>query len=399
MATASDVMVKINPDVLRWVMDNEGWDADELAREAGLSASQIRMWASSESDISLGDLRRMSALFRRSVSALFMPDAPDVSLPPFYRRGGRAASRMSRGMLNVVRKARFVQENAAELMREMRGSTRPAVPASSVRQDAELAAALNADILGIGPPRRAGAGRDADEKRYGEIREKIESRNVFAMQDAIPVGDGASGLALVHPEPAVVLVGSRDPPRRRMFALLHAYAHVLLGADGVCSAGTAQAGGGGLPRAEWWCDRFARAVLMPAARFRDAHDEVRQEHGDGDPLLNASVLSDRFCVSRTAALARAVETLDDRELRSRHASCLAQAGRQDAMPAGAGAEESSAAGCPSQAAMCIDLKGRRYARLVSDAEETGIITTSRMLEYLEIKLGCLDELLVRSGMG
>ena len=25
--------IRINPAVLRWVMDNEGWDADELARD------------------------------------------------------------------------------------------------------------------------------------------------------------------------------------------------------------------------------------------------------------------------------------------------------------------------------------------------------------------------------
>ena len=401
MAEESDVMVKINPGVLRWVMDNEGWDADELAREAGLSASQIRTWISSESDISLGDLRRMSAMFNRSMSVLLMPEAPDVPIPPLYRRSGRAAPRMSREMLNVVRKARLVQENAAELMDEMRMSARPAVPASSVEQDAELAAALNADMLGIGPPHRAGAGGDGDEKRYGVIREKIESRNVFVMQEAFPAGDEASGLALAHPEPAVVMVDSRDSARRRIFALLHEYAHVLLGADGVCSANAASAGGGsdGLPPVERWCDRFAGAVLMPAAAFRDAHDEARREYGDGDPLRIASVLSDRFCVSRTAALVRAMDTLDDRELRSRHARCLAHAGRQDAMLAGAGAEEPGAPGGPSQAEMCMALKGRKYARLVSDAGETDIITTSRMLEYLEIKLDHLYEVQIRSGMG
>ena len=402
MAEASDVMVKINPGVLRWVMDNEGWDADELAREAGLSASQIRTWMSTESDISLGDLEKMSSEFNRSMSVLFMPEVPDVSIPPLYRRSGRAASGMSREMLNVVRKARLVQENAAEMMDEMRGSARPAVPASSVRQDADMAAALNAVILGIGPPRRGGTGRDGDEKRYDEIREKIESRNVFATQEAFPAGDEASGLALVHPWPAVMMVDSRGSARRRIFVLLHEYAHVLLGADGVCSVGPSPAGGGsddGPPRVERWCDRFAGAVLMPAAAFRDAHDEVRREYGDGDPFRNASVLSDRFCVSRTAALVRAMETLDDSELRSRHARCLAHAGRQDAMPAGAGAEGPGAACGPSQAEMCMALKGRRYARLVSDAGEAGIITTSRMLEYLEIKLDHLDELLFRSGTG
>ena len=403
MATASEVVVKINPSVLRWVMDNEGWDADELAREAGLSASQIRRWASIESDICLGDLEKMSTKFKRPLSVLLMPDAPDISIPPYYRRNarnGRAAPRMSREMLNVVRKARFVQENAAELLCDMRQSTALDTPVSDIKQDAELVAARNADILDIEPSHLAVTRNGRAGKKYWDIREKIESRNVFVMQEAIPEGDVASGLALVHPEPAVVMVNSRDPVRQRIFTLLHEYAHVLLGADGICSVCPATAADrGGLPPVERWCDRFAGAVLMPATTFRDAHDEVRREYGRDGPLRIVHALSDRFCVSRTAALVRAMEVVDDRELRSRYARCFSQLERDDAMLVEVDAEVHSAAGDPSQAAMCIASKGRKYARLVSDAGETGIITTSTMLEYLEIKLDHLYEVQIRSGMG
>ena len=110
MAPAASI--RINPAVLKWVMDNEGWEADELARETNLSASQIRRWASAESDISIRDLRGMPAKFKRPMSVLYMAEAPDVTVPPHYRRGvggEKAAAGPSRGALDVIRKARYLK--------------------------------------------------------------------------------------------------------------------------------------------------------------------------------------------------------------------------------------------------------------------------------------------------
>lgn len=400
----SPVMIRIDPGVLRWVMDNEGWEVDELAREAGLSALQLRKWVSSESDISLDDIRKMSDKFRRPMSVLFMAEAPDTVIPPQYRKccgDGQAKPRMSRDMLDVIREARFVQDNAAELLHEMGKSIRPDVRMAAVGRSAEVEAARNAEMLGIKPPQIAEGGAASEEKRYDTIREKIESRNIFVLQDATPARDGASGIALVDPRPAVVLVNSRDPVRSRIFTLLHEYAHVLLGADGVCPANPAPGGAGGvdghLPRVELWCNRFASAVLMPKSEFNVALNDARRSVGDGDPHRVVSAMSDRFCVSMPAALLRAVEVLDDSGLKSRYARCYEQMEQEAVAPDTKDVEARGAIGDMSPAMLCMARKGRKYARLVSDAGESGIITTRTMLEYLGIKLDCLDDLMIRSG--
>lgn len=396
--------IRIDPGVLRWVMDNEGWEVDELAREANLDAPQLRRWVSSESDISIGDIQKMSDKFRRPMSTLFMAKAPTTTIPPQYRRSrgaGQAEPRMSRDMLNVIREARFVQDNAAELMREMGRGADPDVTPAKIEQSAEAEAARSASILGIGPPRRTGSGDEGGAERYGDIRAKIESRNVFVMRDATPVGDDASGLTLADPAPAVVLVNSNDPIRRRIFTLLHGYAHVLLCADGVCHAGPElddrNGGGGSLPHVERWCNRFASAVLMPGGEFRAALDGMGRVDGGNGPLRAASALSDRFCVSRTAALLRAIDVLEDSELKSKYVRCCQLEWGEGAAPGVEDDEGFGATDNHSQAALCMMRKGRKYARLVSDAEEAGMITTSTMLEYLGIKLDCLAELVIQCG--
>ena len=381
-------------------MDNEGWEVDELASEAGLSALQLRKWVSSESDISLGDLRKMSDKFRRPMSVLFMAEAPDTVIPPRYRRrcgGGQAKPRMSRDMLDVIREARFVQDNAAELLHEAGRSACPDVCTATLEQSPETEAARNAEILTIGPLREAG---DGEEARYRGIRERIEARNIFVLQDAIPASDEASGLALANPRPAVVLVNSRDPARRRIFALLHEYAHILLGSDGVCSAGTEPGGGiGRLPRVELWCDRFAGAALVPGDKSCAALDGEHGAAGDGDPHRAAPSPPGRFSVGGGAALARAVEVPDGGEPGLRYVPYHGRLNRGAAAPDAGGGGRRNAAGGPSPAALCMARRGRRYARLVSDAEESGIITTSTALEYLGIKLDHLYELEILCGAG
>ena len=398
MAPAASI--RINPAVLKWVMDNEGWEADELARETNLSASQIRRWASAESDISIRDLRRMSAKFKRPMSVLYMAEAPDVAVPPHYRRSGgdKAAAGPSRGALDVIRKARHLQSSAAEMLHDMGRDARPNVHAATIGQSPALAAALSAEDMGIEPPRGSGSGEARDRQRYRDIREKIESRNVFTMQDAIPAEDEASGFALARPEPAVVLANSRDTIRRRIFTLLHEYAHVVLSRDGVCAAEHVQPGGGGAARVERWCNRFAAAALMPKDAFLDA---LGGAGGGGEPLVAAGALADRFCVSRAAALVRAIEVLEDGRDRARYSRCYAQLRRGAAAAAAAGVDagDHNAPGGPSQAALCLARKGHRYARLVFDAEEAGAITTSTVLGHLGIKISHLDEVMAKCGEG
>ena len=252
---------------------------------------------------------------------------------------------------------------------------------------------MSAKDMGIEPPRGSGGGEARDRQRYRDIREKIESRNVFTMQDAIPAEDEASGFALVRPEPAVVLANSRDTIRRRIFTLLHEYAHVALSRDGVCAAEHVHPVGGGAQRVERWCNRFAAAALMPKGRFLDA---LGGAGGNGEPLMAAGALADRFCVSRAAALVRAMEVLEDGRDRAKYSRCYAQL-RRGAAAAGGGTADRSAPGGPSQAALCLARKGHRYARLVFDAEEAGAITTSTVLGHLDIKISHLDEVVAGCG--
>ena len=394
--------IRINPGVLKWVMDNEGWNADELAKESGLSASQIQRWTSAESDISIRDLRKMSGNFKRSMSALFMDEVPAVGVPRFRRIGGdeEGARRLSRGTLDVIREARYVQGNAGDLMHETDKKWRSAAAITTVGQDPELAAAKSAKTLCIEPPRRTGRGESRDTERYKDVRDKIESQDIFTMQAPIPLEDGVSGFALAEPAPAVILVNSRDHVRRRIFTLLHEYAHVALKDVGVACAvddshNGNDAASGNTRDIERWCNRFAGAVLMPRPEFGAALQNARDE--DRDPLRVVTVLSDRFCVSRVAALTRTLEMLDGDAATASYSRCYGRLGHGITRQGGdeGGGEDVRV----PRAVVCMARRGYRYTRMVIDAEESGIITTSTALDYMGIKLSHWDDLRARCGAG
>ena len=389
--------MRINPAVLKWVMDNEGWEVDELAEESGLSPERIRRWTTAESDVSLRDLKKMSARFTRPLSVLLMAEAPATMLPQ-YRGEPAAGTRLSRKVLEVIRKARYVQGNAAELLDAMNKSAEPSVHRATLNQSPESVAAESAAALEIEPPRLAGRGAGRDRRRYNTIREKIESQNVFTMQERIPEG-GLAGFALVDAKPAIILVNARDPTRRRIFTILHEFAHVLLSDGGVCPTSDMQANNrGGELNVERWCDRFAGAVLMPQDKFGDALRAAHKKAGN-DPLRAVTDLSNRFCVSRMAAAVRAVHVLDDADLEKKYSRCCGALSHEAEKRGKKDAKEHDRVIRMGQAARCIALKGRRYASLVAAASESGAISTSTALDYLEIKLKNLDELKMRCGGG
>lgn len=392
--------MRVNPAVLKWVMDNEGWEVDELAGASGLSPERIRGWTTTESYISMHDLKKMSAKFRRPMSVLLMAEAPATTVPRYRRGGGSAAgSRPPRAVLEVIRRARYVQDNAAALLDAMGRKAEPDVRKATRGQSPESAAAENAAALGIEPPRRTGQGEGRDKRRYNEIRKKIESHNVLTMQEKIPE-DGMAGFALVDANPAVILVNWNDPPRRRIFTILHEYAHVLLNDGSVCHASDTPADNGdGTINVEQWCDRFAGAVLMPRDEFggalRDAH-----EAADGDPFKAVAELSNKFCVSKMATAVRAACVIDNAGLKAAYSRCCSVLNQEvkGSNKKSAGSEDDKVPHMKQDVKRMIQ-KGRRYASLVAAASESGVITTSTALDYLEIKLKNFERLKMRCGGG
>ena len=389
---AKGITVKVRPQVLRWLIDSAGWRDDELASNTGIGAGLIAQWRERESEIGIDDIEKISKKIGRPLSAFMLAEPPrEAPVAGFRLRPDSPAAPPSRQLCTAVRLARELQYNARELLEDAAGGrdVRASGPAAADRTDdpARVAASESARM---GLSGSAGGLAPAAPNRYGRIKlfydalkDAVESRGVFVAQAGFPVGE-AKGFAMVDEGPPVIVVNSADAVGSRVFTLLHEYAHVMLAGGSLCRPApeSLETDGLGSGKAvEGWCDSFASSVLMPREEFLAALG------GEGGRSVGGmlTALSQRFLLSRRAVLVRAIG-LSEGPARNAYLGHYRRMGPPPEPSASTGGRH-----VPPDVA-CLNRRGRRYARLVADSEEAGLITESDMGMYLHLKARHFDGL-------
>ena len=385
---AERITVKVRPQVLRWAIDSSGWQDDELASKTGISVGLIGRWRERESEISMDDIRKISQEIKRPRSAFMLAEPPREAPVAGFRLGPDSPTEPpSKQLCTAVRLARELQYNARELLEDTAGGT--AAAAAERTDDPEQVAASESARMGL-PDGAAGLCPTAEPNRYNRtkalyvaLRDAVESRGVFVAQASFPAKE-AKGFALAGDGPPVILVNSADAIGSRIFTLFHEYAHVLLAGGSLCrpapeSLDTYDSGSG--KAIEGWCDSLASSVLMPRKKFLAALGEEDGRTVGG--ILTA--LSQRFLMSRRAVLVRAIGLIEGPDQK-----VYMDSYREMGPPP----EPRSPTGgryVPPDVA-CLNRYGTRYARLVADSEEAGLITESDMGMYLDLKAKHFDGL-------
>ena len=371
--------VQINPDVLRWAIEGSGWDTDELSEKTGISNESIRRWKESISGIDVSDLRKISKAIRRPLSALLLPEPPaERALTDYRVVGGEGREDLSKGTLAVVRRARYVQSSAREMLEMRSEDVRPNVTFRTLEDDPEIVAAKERKALGVELEKRSsGEGIDRFVRAaYQNLKGRIESNNIFVMQAAMDVGE-AGGFALTDGHPKVILVNSKDAPRPKFFTLLHEYAHILLKADGICLIGSGNLGkrpSGKAAATERWCNNFAEGVIMP----REKVVEELSGMADHEPRKVTDSISRKFCASRAAAAMRMFDLLDKDPRRKEYIGYYEEISSKHPKAGGGGRES-------DMAKRCINRNGSRYVWLVTDSRDRNLITINDMIRHLDLK--------------
>ena len=223
-------------------------------------------------------------------------------------------------------------------------------------------------------------------------RDAVESKNMLVFQDRMDA-DAVRVISMAGHEPYVILLNAGDAEATRSFALLHGYAHALLGTSGVCKeAGMRGCGAGSAERLageERWCDSFAAAALMPRKPFEAELGRLAAEGCAGSEGARSVVggLSGRFGASIYAAAVRAADVTGDDERRADYAGLAVEVANRPGTSHGGPARMRKG---KSPEALCEARFGRRFVRLIMAAHDAGEITTHDVIQYLDIRLGDID---------
>ena len=380
--------VHLNPDVFRWVVMGAGWNAEELSEKTGIGLESIRGWEQSDTPIRIVELKKISKAINRPISTLLLPEPPDEKELPNYRKiSGKGPIRPSKKMSNVIRHAKYVRSSVNELLQMRSEDVQPRITHRNLQDDPEEVAELERTEFGMNLAKKSkGSMEGFSQDAYLDLKEKIESRNIFVLQMTMEI-DESRGFSLSDDRyPNIIMINSKEKSRPKIFTLLHEYAHILLGTDGICPVDLngGEQGQHSDMRAERWCNNFAGAVIMPKKAML-AELSNMQDH---EPEQVVASLTRKFCASKKAITVRILNLLGSETRRKEYAKYNETLRTTFTEKTGSGGGSKGR----NMAKECINRNGIRYVRLVADSRDKGLITTNDMIKYLDLSTKHFEKL-------
>lgn len=378
---AKKCMIRVNPGVMKWVVDTSGLEVSAIAKRLRVPESTVRGWMQESREISAARLQNLSKYVKRPFAVFFLKNPPEEPVLPDYRRPSSGA-RITQHTALAIRIARYLQEAAGEMMHLIGEDASPDVrPGVTVRQSPEKVALEERRRLNIdGRQRDAKSGKRA-YLLYEILRDAVEETNIPVFQRSAKLEE-IRGLSLADKHPCVILINSKDAVESRRFTLMHEYAHILLRKGGLCVPDAqGKDGASGDQAVESWCNRFAAFMLMPRAEFQDEYQKLAEACLDNAEMIGR--LSRKFATSKTVTATHA----RDLGLGAHYVS--------DSTQNSAHIRGGSRASPPSK---CINERGKKFASLVITAHQDRAISGRDAYDYLDMDLNhiaVLQEMLSR----
>jgi Zn-dependent peptidase ImmA (M78 family)/transcriptional regulator with XRE-family HTH domain len=256
---------------------------------------------------SIPQLRKLAALYRRPLAVFYLQEVPlRFQVLGDLRRATPGEERnYSPALTQEIRSAQQRRVLAQELGDELGEPSKP-YPFRLEQTDPEEAGAAIREFLGIGLTQILKFGSDPNGRLgFNTWRAAIERTGVLVFQSARVSQVEASGFALAYDSTPVVVVNRKDIPQRRLFSLLHEFAHVALRKSGVSDLRIARDQVGQDTDLELQCNSIASSALMPMAAVKAELDAALE---NGQSLTDEIIVrvARRFGVSRPALLLRLV---------------------------------------------------------------------------------------------
>lgn len=369
----------VTPAVLKWAREAAGYTTAEASHAIAVKEDRLLEWEAGAAKPTVGQLRNLARLYRRTPALFFLPEppAPDLPVPPDFR-GAQHQGNLSPTLRREMRRA--VDRRRAFIALAGVSRNRFIELQVDLRRDADAAMAAR-EMLGVSLEMQFGS-RDASAALALWIAAAEDAGAlVFQMSRVDPAE--VRGFSLYEADAPVIVLNGGDPPQARSFTLLHEVGHLLDRSGGVCDLWSNST-------AERRCNRFAANVLMPAGAFVASMD-------DRDPVEQVYELASRFRVSAETAAIRL------REL-DRLTAAQVDEIREDTARrvADQKAREKEKEGGPAHHRTHLRNLGARYVGRVLEAVDDEDITLVDAAYLLDAKVSTIDRMsaeLERRGAG
>jgi Zn-dependent peptidase ImmA (M78 family)/transcriptional regulator with XRE-family HTH domain len=308
MSASSETENWLNPSMLKWAREWSGVPIETVAEKFKKTAEQIAQWESGEKSPTVGQARKLAAIYERPFLEFFLRDPPNIpaprSIPDYRMRAGIPPPRETREVLEVQQWVETQRVNALDLFAEL-GDAPPTLPPSifaKISQSPDVVAAAAREAIGFTAQEQLALPKSRAEQLPTILRRRLEAFGVLTLRKSEMKAFGIRGICLAE-FPLPVIAYSSEAPTAQAFTLGHEFGHILLKESGI--TGSARNTYDELP-IERWCDRFAAAFLMPAEQMRAIVGNAPTAPAPRIEDDELSRLADMFRVSPHAMLIRLV---------------------------------------------------------------------------------------------
>lgn len=366
----------LTPSVLEWARTSMNLDVQTAAKRADVKPERLEEWERGDGQPSVPQARRLAAVYRRPLAALFLPAPPrDFTVPHDYRRlpdmGGAA---LTPRLIEAIRIAEYRRSTAIDLASGDAGAS-DLVGISSLEENPELLASRVRDSLGV-----ATSYQRHWKTKYDAInawKSAIEAHNILVFHFSGIPEEEARAFSISHHRFPVISVNGGDTVRARIFSMLHELGHLAIGRGGI-SDNHERSPRAPDTRVEVFCNRFSGAVLVPADALL-AEPVVRRYALSTDWLdHDLETLADTYMVSREVVLRRLLilgKTTEDfyTQRRERFAAEVTD-------------EQEAGSGFLTVPRRAVRSVGQPFARMVLSAYYDHSITLGDVSEYLGVRV-------------
>jgi len=377
MAT-NPLEVSVNSTIIKWARESAGFKSDEIARKLKTSKENYDKIESGQKNPNYRQIEILANLFKRPLAVFFLPEPPkEPSITASFRILPKSEEYLSKELRLAIRKMRYYQSIANELMKNLGIDTKPKISFESINKDPIVVARKEREKLGISIDKQL-AWKNA-YYAFNKWRSAIEEQNILVFQYKFPL-QSARGFSLMDKEPPAIVLNSDDNILARIFTLFHEYAHIILRLPEIY-AGEDEINLNNLD-VENWCNRFASEILVPEIVLRSDIDF--QSFLEAKRKLHEILekLSKKFRVSKHAILTiiRSLNLINQSDYESEVRRL-----REEFYP-------KKEKGFITPPRKCLQEKGKQFVSLVFQSKERNLITTADVIEYLSVKLKHLNKI-------
>jgi Zn-dependent peptidase ImmA (M78 family) len=299
-------LIGIQPSVLRWAREAQGYSIDDVALHLKREPDEIEAWESGESAPSYSQLEKLAYnLYKRPLAVFFLPEPPkepDVK-QEFRTLPDVELDQLAADTRYQLRLAHALQISLLELNDERNSAERLIFRDIKLTTNTKLSKAAKEIRTYLKITLDEQSSWKTADTALKAWRNVIEETGIYVFKHSFKQ-KSISGFCLSHTEFPVIYLNNSTTKTRQIFSLFHELAHLLLNQSSITKVDTSYIAQ--LPKKEQgiekFCNALAAEILMPESDFGKRLLGVKSI----DEVLVSS-LARRYRVSREVVLRRILD--------------------------------------------------------------------------------------------